>query len=84
MMEHCFNSGLLNVFNSFLETSESTALSGSSSNRISAFAYTARARDTRCFWPPDRVTPFSPISVASPFGKASRSGVSWHARMTSL
>mmetsp|Transcript_31750 Transcript_31750/g.80970 ORF Transcript_31750/g.80970 Transcript_31750/m.80970 type:complete len:202 (-) Transcript_31750:1255-1860(-) len=43
---------------------------------MSAPAYTARAMDTRCFWPPDSVTPRSPISVRSPLGRISRSGPS--------
>mmetsp|Transcript_29995 Transcript_29995/g.80216 ORF Transcript_29995/g.80216 Transcript_29995/m.80216 type:complete len:93 (-) Transcript_29995:203-481(-) len=33
---------------------------------MSASAYAARARATRCCCPPESVIPFSPISVASP------------------
>ena len=29
--------------------------------------------ETRAFWPPERLMPFSPISVASPAGSISRS-----------
>mmetsp|Transcript_56341 Transcript_56341/g.164696 ORF Transcript_56341/g.164696 Transcript_56341/m.164696 type:complete len:219 (+) Transcript_56341:2281-2937(+) len=56
-------------------TCASTAASGSSSStRPPRFeASTALARATRAFWPPDSVRPFSPISVASPAGRISRS-----------
>mmetsp|Transcript_43923 Transcript_43923/g.110237 ORF Transcript_43923/g.110237 Transcript_43923/m.110237 type:complete len:243 (+) Transcript_43923:2157-2885(+) len=57
----------------------STADSGSSSRYTSACAYTALASATRCFWPPDRLMPFSPISVSSPAASALRSCVSPHA-----
>mmetsp|Transcript_62188 Transcript_62188/g.85478 ORF Transcript_62188/g.85478 Transcript_62188/m.85478 type:complete len:174 (-) Transcript_62188:355-876(-) len=40
---------------------------------MSASAYTARAIATRCFCPPDRLMPFSPISVWSPAGRILRS-----------
>mmetsp|Transcript_64768 Transcript_64768/g.163033 ORF Transcript_64768/g.163033 Transcript_64768/m.163033 type:complete len:89 (+) Transcript_64768:2474-2740(+) len=83
MEEDCTNSPR-SIFINFCATSASTALNGSSNNKMSAFAYTARARDTRCFCPPDRFTPFSPISVASPLGRASMSGSNWHAFTTLL
>mmetsp|Transcript_61307 Transcript_61307/g.179801 ORF Transcript_61307/g.179801 Transcript_61307/m.179801 type:complete len:80 (-) Transcript_61307:1717-1956(-) len=35
---------------------------------MSGSAYTARARATRCFWPPERLMPRSPIMVWSPCG----------------
>mmetsp|Transcript_43922 Transcript_43922/g.110223 ORF Transcript_43922/g.110223 Transcript_43922/m.110223 type:complete len:331 (+) Transcript_43922:1971-2963(+) len=60
-------------------TCASTADSGSSSRYTSACAYTALASATRCFWPPDRLMPFSPISVSSPAASALRSCVSPHA-----
>ena len=31
---------------------------------------TARAIDTRCFWPPDKVMPLSPTRVSNPLGKS--------------
>mmetsp|Transcript_18265 Transcript_18265/g.18339 ORF Transcript_18265/g.18339 Transcript_18265/m.18339 type:complete len:84 (+) Transcript_18265:2460-2711(+) len=46
----------------------STADRGSSSRYISAFRYTALARATRAFCPPDRLIPLSPISVSTPPG----------------
>mmetsp|Transcript_12347 Transcript_12347/g.22061 ORF Transcript_12347/g.22061 Transcript_12347/m.22061 type:complete len:97 (+) Transcript_12347:2305-2595(+) len=52
----------------------STAERGSSSRYTSARWYTARARATRCFCPPLRLIPRSPISVWSPEGSWSRSG----------
>mmetsp|Transcript_58832 Transcript_58832/g.187800 ORF Transcript_58832/g.187800 Transcript_58832/m.187800 type:complete len:141 (+) Transcript_58832:2071-2493(+) len=58
-------------------TCVSTADRGSSRRTMSASAYTARAMDTRCFCPPERVTPRSPISVWSPKGSRSRSWLSW-------
>mmetsp|Transcript_27402 Transcript_27402/g.88491 ORF Transcript_27402/g.88491 Transcript_27402/m.88491 type:complete len:142 (+) Transcript_27402:2187-2612(+) len=51
----------------------STAERGSSRMYMSASWYTALARATRCCWPPERVTPRSPTSVASPAGNVSRS-----------
>mmetsp|Transcript_93416 Transcript_93416/g.250205 ORF Transcript_93416/g.250205 Transcript_93416/m.250205 type:complete len:222 (-) Transcript_93416:1444-2109(-) len=51
--------------------------------RTSAWEYTARARATRAFCPPDRVTPFSPISVPSPPGSCSKSAVRAHPLITS-
>lgn len=46
---------------------------GSSINIMSLFEYTALANDTLAFYPPDKLIPFSPISVKSPAGKISRS-----------
>mmetsp|Transcript_66312 Transcript_66312/g.158217 ORF Transcript_66312/g.158217 Transcript_66312/m.158217 type:complete len:216 (-) Transcript_66312:882-1529(-) len=40
---------------------------------MSGFAYTARARATRCFCPPERLMPRSPMAVWSPSGNTSRS-----------
>lgn len=36
--------------------------------------YSARAREMRCFCPPDRLIPFSPISVSAPAGSTCSSG----------
>mmetsp|Transcript_78503 Transcript_78503/g.188259 ORF Transcript_78503/g.188259 Transcript_78503/m.188259 type:complete len:226 (-) Transcript_78503:1456-2133(-) len=44
--------------------------------------YTARASATRCFWPPLKVTPLSPISVKSWAGSCLRSGPSPQASST--
>mmetsp|Transcript_17649 Transcript_17649/g.28219 ORF Transcript_17649/g.28219 Transcript_17649/m.28219 type:complete len:136 (-) Transcript_17649:269-676(-) len=55
-------------------TCESTADKGSSKTYKFEFEYTARAMQTRCFCPPDKLMPRSPISVLSPAGRASRSG----------
>mmetsp|Transcript_64218 Transcript_64218/g.129084 ORF Transcript_64218/g.129084 Transcript_64218/m.129084 type:complete len:99 (-) Transcript_64218:89-385(-) len=63
-------------------TCESTALKQSSNRYTSASAYTARAMATRCFCPPDRLMPFSPISVWSPSGSCCKSDVSAHASIT--
>mmetsp|Transcript_35727 Transcript_35727/g.81978 ORF Transcript_35727/g.81978 Transcript_35727/m.81978 type:complete len:87 (-) Transcript_35727:1638-1898(-) len=81
-MEEFFSNGPFNMRRSFLATSESTALRGSSRRSKSAPEYTARAKDTRCFWPPERFTPFSPISVSSPLGRVCKSGSSAHALIT--
>ena len=40
------------------------AESGSSKITMSALKYSARAMFTRCFWPPLRLIPFSPICGA--------------------
>mmetsp|Transcript_5130 Transcript_5130/g.10803 ORF Transcript_5130/g.10803 Transcript_5130/m.10803 type:complete len:102 (+) Transcript_5130:921-1226(+) len=53
----------------------STAASGSSSSQTEAFEYAARAIETLIFWPPDRFTPLSPISVFSPSGSCLRSSL---------
>ena len=62
----------------------STAASGSSSSTATTelAAYVARAKHTRAFWPPLKVTPFSPISVKSPSTSIAMSGFSAHASMT--
>jgi hypothetical protein len=39
------------------EIEPTTALNGSSSRTYFVRAYTARARATRAFWPPDKLTP---------------------------
>ena len=59
--------------NSAWPTWLSTALRGSSIRYTSAAAYTARAMATRCFCPPESVTPRSPMMVASPPGRMSKS-----------
>mmetsp|Transcript_42270 Transcript_42270/g.85534 ORF Transcript_42270/g.85534 Transcript_42270/m.85534 type:complete len:292 (-) Transcript_42270:1615-2490(-) len=69
--------------NSFFPTCASTAASTSSSNSTSGSAYTLRARPTRAFCPPDRLIPFSPISVLSPAGSVSKSGPRQQHSMTS-
>ena len=40
------------------------------------------ASDTLCFWPPDKLIPFSPISVESPPGKIFKSDLNAHASIT--
>lgn len=59
----------LYIFNSF---SGSTELVDSSRRMISfsSAKRSARERARRCFWPPDRLTPFSFIMEFSPWGKA--------------
>ena len=54
-------------------TRGSTADSGSSNSTMSLRAYAARASASRAFCPPDRLTPRSPISVASPAGSCAMS-----------
>mmetsp|Transcript_12052 Transcript_12052/g.29439 ORF Transcript_12052/g.29439 Transcript_12052/m.29439 type:complete len:282 (-) Transcript_12052:289-1134(-) len=60
----------------------SSALNGSSNSAIVGLEYTARASDTRCFCPPDSVTPRSPISVMSPAARRSMSVRRQHASRT--
>lgn len=50
--------------------SVSTADRASSRINISASFIRARAMEVRCFWPPDRVTPRSPTTVAYCLGKS--------------
>ena len=50
----------------------STAESGSSSTSTRASEISARASATRWRWPPERLTPRSPISVSKPSGSWSR------------
>ena len=55
-----------------------------SSNRyISGFEYIVLAKDTLTFCPPDKFTPFSPISVKSFPSKLSKSYFNWHFCKTS-
>mmetsp|Transcript_64903 Transcript_64903/g.107715 ORF Transcript_64903/g.107715 Transcript_64903/m.107715 type:complete len:110 (+) Transcript_64903:1920-2249(+) len=54
-------------------TCASRADSGSSNTTTSAQAYRARAMETRCFCPPLKLMPFSPISVRSRSGRIARS-----------
>mmetsp|Transcript_8718 Transcript_8718/g.16919 ORF Transcript_8718/g.16919 Transcript_8718/m.16919 type:complete len:94 (+) Transcript_8718:331-612(+) len=56
-----------------LPTCASSAEKGSSSRYTSQSAYTARAMLTRCFCPPERLMPLSPISVWSPATRFLRS-----------
>lgn len=58
---------------------QSTALRISSIKTILALEYTARASATRAFCPPERVIPFSPISVKSPSSKINKSLSKAHA-----
>ncbi len=48
----------------------STALRQSSRITISGFLISARAIETRCFCPPERVTPRSPTMVSKPCGNS--------------
>eukprot|EP00760_Papus_ankaliazontas_P013948 PhM_4_TR15927/c0_g1_i1/m.43480 len=66
------------------QTCESTALSGSSMSTISRPLYTARAKATRCFWPPERLIPRSPISVWSEAVSWCKSAISCESLMTSM
>lgn len=50
-----------------LDTLASTADNGSSNKYISASSYNALAKLNLAFYPPDKVSPFSPIIVLSPF-----------------
>ena len=59
-----------------LSVSASTDDSESSRMRMAGSVATARARATRCRWPPDKVIPRSPTTVSRPSGSASRSLVS--------
>ena len=53
--------------NTVSETWGSKAEKESSRNVMSQLWYKARAMLMRCFWPPERETPFSQTSVRSPF-----------------
>ena len=50
----------------YFSVSRSTALVVSSSIKILGFTARARARAMRCFWPPERPVPRSPITVSKP------------------
>jgi hypothetical protein len=67
----------------FFFTFASKADSGSSINIISLSAYVALAKLILAFCPPDKLIPFSPISVRSPLGKISRSLVNSQVLMQS-
>ena len=54
--------------NSCLATFASTALNGSSNNKICASLYTALANPILAFCPPLKLMPFSPMMVFSAFG----------------
>ena len=47
-----------------VSVSASTADRESSNTITGAFCSSIRAMATRCFWPPDRVTPRSPTTVS--------------------
>ena len=49
----------------------SSALVASSSSRIGGFLTSVRAIATRCFSPPDSLSPRSPTSVSKPLGSRS-------------
>ena len=65
----CYSTPVMHLVKMCFPTCTSTADSGSSMIYRSASAYAARAMLIRCFWPPLRFTPFSPISVLSPAGR---------------
>lgn len=65
----CYSTPVMHLVKMCFPTCTSTADSGSSMMYRSASAYAARAMLIRCFWPPLRFTPFSPISVLSPAGR---------------
>ena len=54
-------------------TSGSTAERGSSNNTISALEYNALAKLILAFYPPEILTPLSPMTVLSPLPKSSMS-----------
>ena len=58
----------------FIPTYASNALKGSSKINISESLYIALAIANLAFCPPDKFTPFSPISVWSPKGNINKSG----------
>jgi len=55
----------------------SKAANGSSISMTSHFANKAQAIETQLFWPPERLIPFSPISVKSPPSSIYKSLKSW-------
>mmetsp|Transcript_61355 Transcript_61355/g.146112 ORF Transcript_61355/g.146112 Transcript_61355/m.146112 type:complete len:102 (-) Transcript_61355:337-642(-) len=69
--------------NTLARTRASRAARGSSRTTTLARAYAHLARLTRCFWPPERFSPRSPIQVWSPFGSIARSSSIAHAATTS-
>ena len=75
---------MIRLTNIFFLTLASNAAKGSSIRNISLDEYKALARLTLAFYPPDKLTPFSPISVASPAGNISRSLVNSQTLMHSL
>mmetsp|Transcript_21483 Transcript_21483/g.44860 ORF Transcript_21483/g.44860 Transcript_21483/m.44860 type:complete len:85 (+) Transcript_21483:201-455(+) len=56
------------ISNSVCESKEEV---GSSHNRMGARFKMARARDTRCFSPPESLSPRSPTTVSYPLGNFS-------------
>mmetsp|Transcript_18893 Transcript_18893/g.40883 ORF Transcript_18893/g.40883 Transcript_18893/m.40883 type:complete len:163 (+) Transcript_18893:2171-2659(+) len=69
VFSHCLN----NLSKTNRAVPASSALRGSSKRAMSGLEYTTRANETRCFCPPERVTPRSPISVWSPDDSCSMS-----------
>ena len=61
----------------------SSALVASSRISTLGFARRARARQTRCRWPPDRLRPCSPTTVSKPWGNASMNPRAWAAAAAS-
>ena len=68
----------------FLPTFASRADIGSSNKYISGSLYIVLAKEIRTFWPPDKLIPFSPISVRSFPSKVSKSSLNWHKFRTLL
>lgn len=58
---------LIALSNIFPATFESTADNGSSNKYKSANEYNALAKLNLALYPPDKLAPFSPISVLSPY-----------------
>ena len=73
-LKRCLYIPLINID---LPTNISTDERGSSNKNISAsfFLYKLRAKPTLIFCPPDKLAPFSPISVLSPFAKRLKSDI---------
>mmetsp|Transcript_17840 Transcript_17840/g.55378 ORF Transcript_17840/g.55378 Transcript_17840/m.55378 type:complete len:500 (+) Transcript_17840:535-2034(+) len=77
-------SPLMQPSKSARHTCGSTADSGSSITTMSRLLYTARARATRCFCPPDRLMPRSPMAVKSDAESCLRSSISCDAMTVSM
>ena len=69
--------------NTFLRTSASRAEIGSSMTSVSGRLYTARAKASLAFYPPDKLMPLSPSSLKSPADIKAKSDSSWQARTVS-
>ena len=66
LSRRCFSAARMDA-----SVSVSTALIESSNINMGAFCISIRAIATRCFCPPERVTPRSPTTVSYPFSKPS-------------